>query len=126
MMKIFAVLGMLALAALAYVFFFTNQNAPPDEATLARLAFGRGKCQASVNSFQTLGVISGIVGAADGVTVQIDPARWEAAASEDKLALATMVYCARMPADGRMTVTVRKPDGEAVFRLINSHVAPWW
>ena len=118
------VLGVLGCLIIGGVIYFLL-SAGPDPQTTARTLARQPECRRLLANFVRLKMIDHIVEGSDEVIAFVDGNQWSGQETKDRLAQTLTIYCAYMPSDGRLTVTVRDMTGQAVFRVRDGHVASW-
>jgi hypothetical protein len=115
-----------AIAAVALIA-WTKSNPAPELETLVHINANKSNCASLINDAQRQEVIRGVVRVGkEEVVVQVEDWMWLRLSTEERVKLSLTAYCAFASANGYLAVMVRKPDGEAVFRIVNGHVRPWW
>ena len=112
------VIGGAALLAVALQF-----DDGPNGAEVARYRAERDGCRTIMGDMQGNGFLRSVRQVAPGeVEATVKEEVWLAQATRDRLVEALTVYCAMMPDDGRLRVTLLGADGAPVFRIKNGRV----
>jgi hypothetical protein len=76
-----------------------------------------------VKNLLRLNFLERIAVGADEVVAYVDGPRWKAQDLSARMAQTILVYCANAPLDGRLLVTVRDAQGNALEYVRNGHIA---
>lgn len=102
-------------------------NPPPDRASLARVLAGRQECIRLAADMTRLGMVGRVEREGGDVVLYVDGRTWQAQDTMKRLTQTLTFWCALMPYDGYLTVTVRDGiEGNNLFRVRNGHVVPWF
>ena len=95
--------------------------APVNGRVVAELRSEQSQCRTNLRRLETSGTVR--ISDSKGVTAAaFDEAGWSVLQEGDKVRLALVIYCAKMPDDGRYRVMIRGLyDGSSLARVVNGN-----
>lgn len=96
-----------------------SPSAGQNDAMIATLRGRQAQCRKSLRDLEATGDVK-ISDFSEGVKAEYDEIAWGALEHDDKIKAAMLIYCAKMPADGLLTLLIQGlHDGKSMASVVN-------